>query len=138
MYNLQCVYTFTAEKLWDAMLSLKGVKLNDQMRMNFALNSTNQQWDLSGAEASTGTNQDGLKVALFHNEYICREKCTFKALVWHVLKHGNDHSTTSENPTWFLNSERIKNFAAKNITGVEWLKSISISDSIENMKKEIA
>ena len=113
------------------MLSLKGVKLNDQIRMNFALNSTNQQWDLRGAEASTGTNQDGLKVALLHNEYICREKCTLKALVWH------DHSTTPENHTWFLNSERVKNFAAENVTGIEWLKSISISNLIENIKKKI-
>ena len=124
-------YTFTAEKLWDAMHNLRNVTTDDQTIINFALNSTNQQWDFRGAEASTGTNQDGLKVALLDYKYICRQKkCTTTkgALVWHKNAKVWQHSTP-ENPAWFLKLERIKNFAAENVTGIEWLKSISISKS---------
>ena len=121
---------------------------DDQVRINFALHKSHLSWKskkLYRNHSNVGTNQDGLSVAILPPEYICRGVCmlntTSQIFIWH--KSGGGHSASwkshqnSKSHIWFLRRDYATRATGHELTGLQWLESIALQDSIENVRQRL-
>ena len=115
--------------------------IDDQRRVNLALNYTQLHWESTELEEDKekiGTNQFGLRVAILPPMYICRYKCSQSGLsdyyVWHEFGGGHNSSKkieqSSKSHTWFLRPD-WKEVAMREdgISGKEWLLALATPDN---------
>lgn len=133
------------EHLWNGMHNnrMESTK-DDQRRINYALYRSKLQWksnELRIDRENTGINQYGLKVVVLPPIYICRVLCTLNHTIDYYVWHqpGGGHSASwkvrhdSKSHVWFLRPDWTK-AAGKEVTGTEWLRTISNPVSVERAR----
>ena len=123
--------------------------VDDQIRINFALHRSGLSWKSKALyynQSNVGVNKNGVSVAILPPKYICRGECqlnkTSPIFIWH--KSGGGHSASwkshqnSKSHIWFLRRDYEKRPPSHDVTGLQWLESITLPGSIENVRRSLS
>ena len=117
-----CYHLLHAELLWNAFNSV-----DDQMAMNLALDSFQILWNERNSTSSpwNGRGSGNLTVTILPTNLVCRrrtcsKKHPYSYYIWHEGEKTHDVAKV-----WFLRHDWKE--VSNNLTGSEWLKSISQS-----------
>ena len=121
---------------------------DDQKRVNFALLKSNLQWQTKEQQfdrASVGTNKDGVRVAVLPRRYICRKTCSLEdgseTIIWHQAGGGHSASWKSKHglklTVWFLRYDYDTRPVDPSVTGMQWLKQLTLPGSIDNVREKL-
>lgn len=138
------------ETLWNAMHTPRMDKTtDDQKRINFAMSRAKMHWESKERHydrTNRGSTADGLRVAVLPPKYICRKTCllntTSELFIWHQSGGGHNAAWKSKHNSrahvWFLSPDYKKRLLSQHSTGVQWLRSLSLPDSIRNVRHRLS
>ena len=119
------------------MSSILPMKLNDQVKLNSALNAMHPDWgDTRNKDILydvwTAITPDGFKVTILPSKYVCRQKCDIQKrdqyYVWHK---GGSRSTdgkmvyAQQGRLWFLRKDWERTSRNSTSMGDDWLREIT-------------
>ena len=116
---------------------------DDQVRVNYALNTSKLEWSLSDDRVIVGVSQNSTtRVANLPERYICRKTCEPSLLsecyIWHQTKKLLKRPGVGRRPhsqVWFLRSDFYR--MSTRVTGVQWLKQLTVPGSMQNIRQRL-
>ena len=122
---------------------------DDQKRVNFAMSRANMHWESKEKRfdrTNRGSTANGLRVAVLPPKYICRKTCLLNAtselFIWHQSGGGHSAAWKSKHNTkahvWFLKPDYMRISSNSHLTSVQWLKSLSLPNSIQNVRHRLS